>query len=65
MALPSHAELPQVMIHMFVHAAAPVLRREGAKKRMRMSGTLSYPALVKSAHAKLELFLFAQKIPLI
>lgn len=61
----SHAELPQMMIHMFVHSAAPVLRCECAKKWMRMPSTFLFSAFVKLPKAKFELLLFATKIPLV
>jgi len=61
----SSPELPQVMIQMFVHSAAPILRRERAEERMRMPCAFLFPALVKLAHAELEPFLLALKIPLI
>lgn len=61
----SRAELPQVMIQMLVHSATPVLRRKGAKKRMRMPGAVPFSTLVELAHLHLKLFLFSKKFPLI
>ena len=64
---PAHLrpELPQVVVQVFVHPAAPNLRRERAKERVRMPCALRFSALLKLPQAKLELFLFSEKIPLI
>jgi hypothetical protein len=43
----SHAELAQVVIEVFVHAAAPFLWSERTKEGMRMAGTLLFSALVE------------------
>jgi hypothetical protein len=59
------AELAEVVIQMFVHSAAPLLRTERAKERMGMAGTLRFPALMKPPNLCQKLFLFAKKIPLI
>jgi len=61
----SHSELAKVMIEMFVHSGAPLLRRERTEERMRMLRTLRFAALVKSPHAIFELLLFASEISLI
>ena len=50
---------------MLVHAYTPLLRRQRTKERMKMPGTLRFPALMKLPNFDLELIPFAEKIPLI
>ena len=61
----SRAELPQVMIQVFVHSATPVLWSECAEKGMRVPSTLRFPALVKLPHFSLVLLPLARKVALI
>ena len=61
----SRAKLAQMVIQMFVHAAAPLLRRERAKEWMRVPGTSRFSACVKLSQLLFEVFLFAKEIPLI
>lgn len=61
----SRPKLPQMVIEVFVHSAAPGLRSERAKKWMRMAGTLRFSALVKLPDFLLELSLFKEKVALI
>jgi hypothetical protein len=56
------AELAQVVVEVFVHAAAPFLRREFSEKGMGMTGALGFSAFVKLADFGTELLLFALKI---
>ena len=59
---PSPSKLPQVMVEVFVHPRAPLVRRECAKERMRMFCALRFPALVKLPDTSLQLFPFPAKI---
>jgi hypothetical protein len=58
----SGSELTQVMVEMFVHPGAPLVRRQWAKEGMRMFRALRFPALVKLPDANFELFLLAAEI---
>src|SRR5271165_2802184 len=58
----SHAELAEVVVQVFVHAAAPGLRRKRTKEGMRMPCALPFPALMKLAQLEFQLFLLASKI---
>ena len=61
----SCAELPQVVVQVFIHSAAPGLRGQVAKKGMRMPGAFGFPTFVKLSHTAFELLLFTRKLALI
>jgi hypothetical protein len=53
------------MIHMLVHPAAPVLRRQRSKERVRMPRALRISSLRKLPQLKFEFGLFEQKVTLV
>lgn len=50
------------MVKVFIHPRAPLVRRECAKKRMRVFCALRSPALMKLPDANLELLLLSSEI---
>ena len=56
-------KLPQMMIQMFVHPAAPLRRRQVAEEWMRMFRAPAFTADMKLPDFRLELLLLAQEVP--
>jgi hypothetical protein len=61
----SRPELPQVVVQMFIHSAAPSLRGELSKEWMGMPSAFCFAALEKLTQLYLELFLLVKKIALV
>lgn len=57
-----HSKLTQVVVQVFVHSRAPLVRRKCAKEGMRVFCALRFPALMKLPDANFELFLFSIEI---
>ncbi len=58
----SHSKLTQVVVQVFVHSRAPLVRRQRSKEGMRVACALCLSALVKLPDPDFELFLFASEI---
>ena len=57
-----YAELAQVVVKMLVSSAAPFLRSQRAKERMRMPSTRRFPAFTEPPNLYPELFLLPKKV---